>query len=166
MIIPGFWEYYPKAISALLTGNLRNWTKYSELVFPRAAKCTYESYGPSGSLQKFDALCLLSLNILNQKLFVVIWIWFTVQLILSILNLLYWIVVSSNEKARISILFHKTMKSIPHKIIQEALSKANLGQFFVLNQIAKNVSALSFIEIISDLSDVNENKLKPICEEE
>ena len=88
MVIPEFWSRYPKAISALLNGDIKNWMFHSELVFPRAAKCTFESYGPSGTIQSFDALCLLPLNILNQKLFIIVWIWYIIQIGLSILNFL------------------------------------------------------------------------------
>merc|ERR1712203_404616 len=31
-------------------------------VFPKVAKCTFQKFGPSGSLQKHDALCVLPLN--------------------------------------------------------------------------------------------------------
>ena len=31
------------------------------------AKCTFQKFGPSGSLQKHDALCVLPLNIINEK---------------------------------------------------------------------------------------------------
>lgn len=72
VIIPEFWSRYSQAISALLTGYPKNWMFHSELIFPRAAKCTYEPYGPSGSIQNFDALCLLPLNILNQKLLIIL----------------------------------------------------------------------------------------------
>ena len=34
---------------------------------PQVAKCTFQKFGPSGSLQKHDALCVLPLNIINEK---------------------------------------------------------------------------------------------------
>ena len=36
-------------------------------VFPKVAKCTFNKYGPSGTIEKFDGLCILSLNIINEK---------------------------------------------------------------------------------------------------
>lgn len=152
VIIPQFWIHYLKAISALLNRDPLNWMLYSEIVFPRAAKCTYEAYGPSGSLQKFDALCLLPLNILNQKLFIIVWTWYIVQLIISISNLLYWILVSHSEYVRVYILYRKAMESVSRKIILNASRKARLGHFFVLNQIAKNANPMSFVELLSDLA--------------
>ena len=36
-------------------------------VFPRMTKCTFHKFGPSGSLVKNDAFCILPLNIFNEK---------------------------------------------------------------------------------------------------
>lgn len=44
-------------------------------VFPRITKCNLHTYGPSGSIQRFDALCVLSSNILNEKIFTFLWFW-------------------------------------------------------------------------------------------
>lgn len=164
LIIPDFWSQYTHAVSALLTGDAINWMRYCEMVFPKAGKCSYKSFGPSGSVQTFDALCLLPLNILNQKLFIIVWVWYIVQLAIAVLNLLYWIVVSYSANVRIYILFQKTMKSVSRKLILHATHKAHLGHFFVLNQIAKNTNPVTFVELISDLAlnttnpDQNANK--------
>ena len=36
-------------------------------VFPRMTKCTFHKFGTSGEVEKHDALCLLPLNIVNEK---------------------------------------------------------------------------------------------------
>lgn len=36
-------------------------------VFPRMTKCHFHKFGPSGTLERHDAFCLLPLNILNEK---------------------------------------------------------------------------------------------------
>lgn len=117
VIIPEFWGRYAQAIPALLAGDWINWQFHSEMIFPIAAKCTYEPYGPSGSIQKFEALCLLPLNILNQKLFIIVWIWNIVQMIIAILDLIYWIIVFFSENVRIHILCQKLMKSASRKLM-------------------------------------------------
>nr|NVI75112.1 innexin 2 [Cucujiformia] len=38
-------------------------------VFPKVTKCTFHKYGPSGSVQKFDGLCVLPVNIVNEKIY-------------------------------------------------------------------------------------------------
>lgn len=152
MIIPEFWSRYFHAISALLTRDPINWMQHSEMIFPKIGKCTYKSYGSSGTLQTFDALCLLPLNILNQKLFIIIWVWYPTQLVVSIFNLLYWIIVSYSKTIRIYILHQKLMRNVSREMILNASCKAHLGHFFVLNQIAKNTNPVTFDELISVLA--------------
>ena len=36
-------------------------------VFPRMTKCTFHKFGTSGNIEKHDALCILPLNIVNEK---------------------------------------------------------------------------------------------------
>lgn len=58
-------------------------------VFPRVTKCTFHKYGPSGGIQKLDALCVLALNILNEKIYIFLWFWFIFLAIISGIALLY-----------------------------------------------------------------------------
>ncbi|XP_033610430.1 innexin inx3-like [Cryptotermes secundus] len=58
-------------------------------VFPTLTKCLFYTYGPSGSIRKYDALCVLPLNILNEKIFIFLWFWFIILSVLSGLALIY-----------------------------------------------------------------------------
>jgi hypothetical protein len=35
-------------------------------IFPRVTKCTFNKFGPSGSIQRRDAMCVLPVNIINE----------------------------------------------------------------------------------------------------
>lgn len=43
--------------------------------FPRITKCTFHYYGPSGEITQSDYQCLLPQNLLNEKVFIVMWFW-------------------------------------------------------------------------------------------
>jgi hypothetical protein len=43
----------------------------------------------TGSIQRHDALCVLPLNIINEKIFIFLWFWFIILSVLSGLVLLY-----------------------------------------------------------------------------
>lgn len=58
-------------------------------IFPRVTKCIFHKYGASGSIQKHDSLCILPLNIVNEKTYVFIWFWFIILAILLIGLLIY-----------------------------------------------------------------------------
>eukprot|EP00092_Neocalanus_flemingeri_P049958 GFUD01057596.1.p1 GENE.GFUD01057596.1~~GFUD01057596.1.p1 ORF type:complete len:298 (+),score=55.72 GFUD01057596.1:61-954(+) len=52
-------------------------------VFPKVTKCTFHKFGPSGTVQKFDGLCVLPLNIINEKIYVFLWFWFVILAIIT-----------------------------------------------------------------------------------
>lgn len=58
-------------------------------VFPRVTKCIFHKYGASGSIQKHDSLCILPLNIVNEKTYIFIWFWYVILLGLLIGLLVY-----------------------------------------------------------------------------
>ena len=45
-------------------------------LFPRLTKCDFHKFGPSGTIQNYDALFILGMNILNEKIFIFLWFWF------------------------------------------------------------------------------------------
>jgi len=59
------------------------------MVFPKVGKCTWHSFGASGSIQTKDALCVLPLNIVNEKVYVVLWLAFIVCAALVCATLLF-----------------------------------------------------------------------------
>lgn len=152
MVIPGFWSLYLQATSALLTANVSSWNDYSDFVFPRMAKCLYKVTGPSGSDVHYDALCLLPLNVFNQKIFVIIWLWYIFQLIISVGDLIYWGIILYSKNFRIGILRRRTMSTLSRKQIFQATEKAHIGNCFVLSQIARNTNIVTFVELMTELS--------------
>ena len=52
-------------------------------------KCTFHKYGGSGTIQKFDALCVLSMNIVNEKIYIFLWFWLLMLGGLSTLVVVY-----------------------------------------------------------------------------
>jgi len=58
-------------------------------VFPRMTKCQFHRFGPSGTVQKYDALCVLGMNIINEKIFVFLWFWFLLIAVITGLNIIW-----------------------------------------------------------------------------
>ena len=48
-------------------------------IFPRMTKCTFHKFGASGEVEKHDALCILPLNIVNEKIYIFIWFWWVTR---------------------------------------------------------------------------------------
>ena len=50
--------------------------KYLYYNFFQMTKCTFNKYGPSGTVEITDGLCLLAINIITEKIYVFLWFWF------------------------------------------------------------------------------------------
>ncbi|ROT80334.1 innexin 7 [Penaeus vannamei] len=73
---------WTKVIQFLFSNDIARTDALYE-AFPRQAKCTFHQYGASGTIKRLDYLCILPQNIVNEKVFLVMWFWFVVLLTLS-----------------------------------------------------------------------------------
>ena len=58
-------------------------------IFPRMTKCTFHKFGTSGEIEKHDALCILPLNIFNEKIYIFLWFWMAILGVLTLLVVIY-----------------------------------------------------------------------------
>ncbi len=54
-------------------------------IFPRMTKCLFHKFGRSGEIERHDAMCILPLNIMNEKIYIFLWFWFALLLVLTFL---------------------------------------------------------------------------------
>ncbi|CAI6376307.1 unnamed protein product [Macrosiphum euphorbiae] len=120
-------------------------------VFPKVTKCTFHKYGPSGSIQKLDGLCVLPLNIVNEKIYVFLWFWFLIIAVLSGLNLVYRTAVVVMPKFRLLLLRARSRLAHQDKV-ETITKKCQIGDWFVLYQLGRNIDPLIFKELVSDLA--------------
>lgn len=97
-------------------------------VFPRVTKCTFHKYGPSGSMQTHDALCVLALNILNEKIYIFLWFWFIILAVISGMALAYSIAVVTLPSIRETILLRRFKFGTPQSV--SALIRKTQVSFF------------------------------------
>ncbi|XP_055307225.1 innexin inx2-like [Sitodiplosis mosellana] len=63
------------------------------LVFPSMTKCSFNKYGPSGSIQYLDGLCVLPLNALNEIIYIFLWYWFHLVVFFTAVSIVYHILI-------------------------------------------------------------------------
>ena len=82
-----FWQFGTEAIQWLRREDQERLDPLSR-VFPKMTKCDFQMYGPSGTLQNVDALCVLGVNALNEKIFLALWFWLLLLLVVSSIQVL------------------------------------------------------------------------------
>jgi len=127
------------------------------IVFPRITKCTFHKYGPSGDVQKHDALCVLPLNIVNEKIYVFLWFWFIFLSVLSGLCLFYRLMVIFLPKTRAMVLKWRA-RLAPKDYTDIVVRKSQIGDWFLLYLLGKNMEPIVYKEFITDLARKLEGK--------
>uniref|UniRef100_A0A023F482 Innexin n=1 Tax=Triatoma infestans TaxID=30076 RepID=A0A023F482_TRIIF len=120
-------------------------------VFPRVTKCTFHKYGPSGTIQRHDTLCVLALNILNEKIYIFLWFWLIILGILSGLALLYSTAIVLLPSIREIILIRRFRFGTPAGV-SALIRKTQVGDFLLLHFLGQNLNMMVFGELLDELS--------------
>ncbi|CAL1301930.1 unnamed protein product [Larinioides sclopetarius] len=128
-------------------------------VFPRVTKCLFYVYGPGGSVNKVDAMCILPINIINEKIYIFIWFWFIILAVLSALVLAYRLVLVFLPNTRFMVTSCRVCLVKHNHHLSLILSKASIGDWFILDMLSKNVDSLYYREIIMDLAERLDGKV-------
>ncbi|KAH9379784.1 hypothetical protein HPB48_017343 [Haemaphysalis longicornis] len=115
-------------------------------VFPRLTKCTFHMFGPSGDVQRYDAFCILPINIINEKIYVFLWFWFIILACMSGAVLIYRAFIILVPRARFSVLSKLDNKDY----VKRACDCFKLGDWLVLELLCKNMDYVNFKELIND----------------
>merc|ERR1719430_802159 len=59
------------------------------IVFPKVVKCSMSYHGVSGNIENNPGMCTLPINIVNEKIYLVLWLWFTCLACISTISLVY-----------------------------------------------------------------------------
>lgn len=119
-------------------------------VFPKMTKCIFNKYGPSGSIQKYDGLCVLSVNNINEKIYLLLWFWFIGMVIVSGIAVIYRLLIFCIPPLRLCMLRARG-RWASQQDIQYIFNRCEIGDWFLLYQLSKNVDGLAFKEICRDL---------------
>ncbi|XP_053207227.1 innexin inx2-like [Panonychus citri] len=136
-------------------------------VFPKMTKCTFRVYGSSGDIQIYDNFCLLPLNIINEKIYLFLWIWFIFLAAVSALSVIHRIVSFVYPPCR-----HRLLQMISRRAKPEAhstlIESLNYGDWFLLYLIGQNVEQSHFAEVLElfalQLDEATLPKAKKISE--
>lgn len=124
--------------------------------FPRIASCDYWRFGSGGKQENINAICILNLNIINDKVFLILWWWFYLIALLSLVRVIYRGIQCRSSWLRFKLLdirLHRYLKkSSKLEFIKTYILECNLGDWFVMYQLSKNLNRPFFMELLSSIS--------------
>ena len=127
------------------------------LIFPKMTKCTLNTYGPSGSLQNHDALCILPINILNEKIYFVAWF---IMFGLGLFTVLHHLVASmiiltpALRKAYLALYLMRGHDKLRKKLFR-ICDMTSFGDWLVMFMLAKNTNRVTFSELVMTIKPPN-----------
>lgn len=128
-------------------------------------KCTFHKYGPSGSLQHHDAMCVMALNIINDKIYTFLWFWYLILFICSLMAL-FWRVLTILLHAR-SRGFNRLVfyNACPGKLnpwtVLTVSKHCSFTDWLFLVYLSKNIDGMVFKEIFLGLAEDLEDEKPP-----
>ncbi|XP_031636050.1 innexin inx7 [Contarinia nasturtii] len=127
-----------------------------DTVFPKVTKCDFYKYGASGSLQRHDALCVMALNIIHEKIYVILWFWYWIMLVVS-LGSIVWRLTTMLMYSR-SMWFNRVLFSstcpgrLNTKHLATVVRHISYSDWLFLYYLATNMEAFVFCDLLADLA--------------
>lgn len=130
-------------------GEGREFVSPAVVAFPRITMCTFLKYGQSGTIENREAICVLPLNIVNEKLFAFLWFWYGLLLCAGSLTVVYRFLLLLSAPLRRRLLAWRYPDS---KCIAAVVSALSAGDVFLLSLVGQNVDSLIFSQLVGELS--------------
>jgi len=125
-------------------------------VFPKVTKCTFHKYGPSGTVQKFEGICVLPVNILNEKIYFILWFWLVILSAITGLFLIYEIRNVSRQyrlDKLLGVLKNDKITIYNTPGLDESCKSLDVGDWFLMTLIGGNADHKHFKLLIQHMQD-------------
>ncbi|RVE55225.1 hypothetical protein evm_000123 [Chilo suppressalis] len=143
--------------------EFRNWNNIAdplETVFPKVTKCIFHKYGPSGSIQQHDALCVMALNIIHEKIYTVLWFWLLFLFIASLLAVL-WRALSFflyRRSQRFNDMVFRSAGKFDLSNVIRVVNGTQFADWLFLYYLGKNMKSVVFKQLFTALAEELEKK--------
>jgi len=126
-------------------------------IFPRMTKCIFHKYGGSGTIQKFDALCVLGMNILNEKIYIVLWFWFIILAIITAVNLVIRAIQLFCPNTRQRFVKLETRgylgRNVNQQDVERVVSQMSYSDFLIFYFLAQAMDKKNFGDLIREMAN-------------
>jgi hypothetical protein len=121
------------------------------LIFPKVAKCTFERFGPTGTIEVFDGLCVLPINIINEKIYILLWFWFIILSLITSLFLVYRLTTICSRALRKWALRTRANMLVDTDTVDRITNRITIGDWFFLMQLGMNIDPFVFAVLLREI---------------
>jgi len=131
--------------------------------FPTEVSCELPTVGAAGGEQSHNGLCVLTQNIINEKIYLILWFWYVILGTISAIFFIFRLLTIMSSDVRFWMIYkvvrHEYDEDLP-KHLKKILEKSQIGDWFVIYQLSKNSNPYFFRDFIRSLSRNLEQKPK------
>lgn len=127
-------------------------------VFPKVTKCTFHNFGSSGTVQRFDGMCVLPINMLNDKIFLVVWLWLFLLLVITSLHLVFRLATILSSQVRISYL-RVVVPALPGPSCRHLQHRLAFGDWLLISMLGGQLELKQFHSLLLELERVGRQQL-------
>jgi len=154
VFLGGEFRTYGVQVASLMQEDPEDRTDPMSRVFPRVSKCTFKKFGPSGTLQTHDTLCVLPINIINEKIYVFLWFWLLILLVITLFSLLYHLFLLLTPAVRNMMLRNKAGHQPSSALaLKQVCRKIEVGDWRLLQLLATNMEPCVFGELMEEFAE-------------
>jgi hypothetical protein len=121
-------------------------------IFPRVTKCKFDRYGPSGTQEIHDALCILPLNVLNEKIYIFAWFWLVFLSMASVSALIYRSLVVISTRVRLAVFKRIGTTTCDPDSLAILSRRLPYSDCYLLLMLGKNLDGVAFRDLLDDLA--------------
>jgi len=123
-------------------------------VFPTTVSCQFAFFGANGYKDSRSNICIMGQNLMNQRIYLVLWTWFVVLFVVSACMILYRIltlILPNLQRSEI----RQFIKSRNDDAVQALkLDFDHIGNWFLLAQIGRNSTPYSFRDFLNEVAGI------------
>ena len=129
--------------------------------FPTVTICSMELFGVSGSNKRVSGMCTLPINIVNEKVYMVLWFWFLLATLVAAVQLVRQLLLlasslrsllspglSSTLSSPRQVLLHSSPSPLTTSQVQQLVTRGSYGDTVLLQLVAANTDSSQFAELV------------------
>lgn len=146
-------EFFNYGLRVLQLSNMDQDKRVDPMIylFPRMTKCIFHKYGASGTIQNLDALCVLPLNVFNEKAYIFFWFWYLLISFMLVGLMIYRLLIIFMPTLRTRLL-HTVAKMLPIEVCRSINDKVSLGDWWILYSLAHNMDSVIYREFLTEFT--------------
>lgn len=150
-----FLTYGPQQLVGLLQQKPFERTDKLSRLFPTVTACHLHTGGVAFGREQKDILCILPINMLSEKIYIVLWFWFLILLGATIVGGIYR-VLTFQQRFRIYMLSRRLRiedEAKPKNCAERVVRTEKYGEWFLLYKLSQNMDPVTFGDLIVDVDE-------------